>query len=374
MGFLRFYLAICVVHAHTGNLFPWPSVQGRYAVEMFFVISGFYMAMILSQKYTNIKDFYGSRWERIAIPYYFHFVFILLLSLISGILFSKWLALEAFAGNPLSHNGLIGIILTSISNLTIFGQDAVLFFKDNIETGFQFTTNFTVSPEPLYRYLIIPQCWSVSLELLFYILVPLLCGLPSRWLGLILLSSFLARIFAFQFIGLNNDPWFYRFFPFESTLFIAGMLIWRLLKRVMPHLPKSGKCPAILYIAGCCCMMLLGFYFPTASWKLGWHIGEAYSGIALILLFAPCIAPIFYMTRNMKFDRVIGELSYPIYLNHLIIIITLRSFPQLKSYEYMFGWITAILSISFAFTFWYFCSRKMDAKRHQKFHAVKLSV
>ena len=52
MGLLRFCLALAVVAAHTHQrLFPFQMISGFYAVKVFFVISGFYMALILNEKY-----------------------------------------------------------------------------------------------------------------------------------------------------------------------------------------------------------------------------------------------------------------------------------------------------------------------------------
>jgi len=46
MGLLRLILALNVVIAHAGSLFKIVSVGGIIAVEVFFMISGFYMSLI----------------------------------------------------------------------------------------------------------------------------------------------------------------------------------------------------------------------------------------------------------------------------------------------------------------------------------------
>lgn len=130
MGFFRLYLALIVVHAHAGNLFGWPVQNGAQAVQMFFMISGFYMAMVLSERYSSVKEFYLSRWLRISAPYYLHFVLFVLISAGCGFAFSNWRSLDAYVNNPLAHNGLTGILFASLANLTIFGQDLTLFLSD----------------------------------------------------------------------------------------------------------------------------------------------------------------------------------------------------------------------------------------------------
>jgi peptidoglycan/LPS O-acetylase OafA/YrhL len=47
MGILRLILAIAVVIAHSSYFFSFKFTGGIVAVETFFIISGFYMTMIL---------------------------------------------------------------------------------------------------------------------------------------------------------------------------------------------------------------------------------------------------------------------------------------------------------------------------------------
>ena len=59
MGLLRLILALNVVIAHAGgNIFKVTSVGGLISVETFFMISGFYMSLILTSKYKGL-DKYG---------------------------------------------------------------------------------------------------------------------------------------------------------------------------------------------------------------------------------------------------------------------------------------------------------------------------
>ncbi|GAB3046429.1 hypothetical protein GCM10027185_57870 [Spirosoma pulveris] len=60
MGILRFLLAISVVVFHTGK--PLLGVKfsgGALAVQLFFVISGFYMSLILNEKYKKGTSTYN---------------------------------------------------------------------------------------------------------------------------------------------------------------------------------------------------------------------------------------------------------------------------------------------------------------------------
>ena len=79
MGYLRFILALFVVISHSNSNILIPffnntdltlyNFGGRNAVGLFFMISGFYMSLILTDKYKNsIKTFYVNRALRISQP------------------------------------------------------------------------------------------------------------------------------------------------------------------------------------------------------------------------------------------------------------------------------------------------------------------
>jgi peptidoglycan/LPS O-acetylase OafA/YrhL len=53
MGILRLLLAVSVIAAHAGPILGTMMVPGNYAVETFFMISGFYMSLILNSKYVG---------------------------------------------------------------------------------------------------------------------------------------------------------------------------------------------------------------------------------------------------------------------------------------------------------------------------------
>jgi peptidoglycan/LPS O-acetylase OafA/YrhL len=75
MGLIRVLLALAVVTTHSKVLFGLGFtglVYGKNAVEMFYTISGFYMALILNEKYTgpgSYRTFVKSRFFRIYPAY-----------------------------------------------------------------------------------------------------------------------------------------------------------------------------------------------------------------------------------------------------------------------------------------------------------------
>ncbi len=58
MGILRILLAISVVLAHSSSIFGFSLVGGQIAVQAFYIISGFYMALILNEKYIGANNSY----------------------------------------------------------------------------------------------------------------------------------------------------------------------------------------------------------------------------------------------------------------------------------------------------------------------------
>lgn len=59
MGLIRILLAISVIASHSDALFGFNFVGGGLAVQAFFMISGFYMALILSGKYNASANWGG---------------------------------------------------------------------------------------------------------------------------------------------------------------------------------------------------------------------------------------------------------------------------------------------------------------------------
>src|SRR5665213_1487559 len=146
MGILRVYLALCVIGDHAGPVLPWQMHDGRQAVQIFYTISGFYMAMVLSTRYANSRDFYLSRFMRIFPPYWLVLAATLVLSAASGLFFDRWLLLRTYINHPFQHNGTTGVLLAAASNLTLIGQDWVMFLQHDFGRALQFTGNFWNDP------------------------------------------------------------------------------------------------------------------------------------------------------------------------------------------------------------------------------------
>ncbi|MBN8969674.1 MAG: acyltransferase [Rhizobiales bacterium] len=342
MGLLRVFLALAVVAAHqpppTGLL---RFVGGQMAVEIFFVISGFYMQMVMaSGRYVTARDFYISRALRIFPAYW----------LIAGVVLLAspgWL-------DRVTQLGLGPSVLLLLSNAILLLQDTTLFLSGNGGT-LSFTANVFADPLPLHWYLLVPVAWTLALELYFYMLVPLLAKRSDRFLITLIAITTIARIVTYL-AGLNSDPWTYRFFPFEIALFLCGMLAQRFHARTDWQSFPREKLSRIGWI----CLAVFCLSGPFRASRTAIFL------LAMAWTFA--IPYIFELTRRSRIDRIIGELSYPVYLVHVPLLYLVM--PHLKQAFPVLGiipdyFVLAALSLATAFAIWWLIDRPIDHLRHR---------
>jgi peptidoglycan/LPS O-acetylase OafA/YrhL len=302
---LRTFLALCVVIEHSGGAFlgiePLP---GLLAVQAFYIISGFYMALVLSEKYTrpgSLRAFYKARTLRLYPMYWTVLgatVALDLLLQVAGVPNR----LDAWKASP-SSNSLV-MFFGVLANLALFGLDWLRLTMDNVY-------------EHSGGLIIVVQAWTLGLELTFYLLVPLLVRLRSPWLVLIASTSFAARAAVYH-QGPVIQVWTNGFFPFEFGLFLSGMLAYRALvairerPKLLEFMRQTGL-PALVVI------MAFGFlaFAGSSPVEFGW--GPPRNWIMLVMItFA--LPSLFIRFGNEKYDEVVGQYSYPLYLAHFVAI------------------------------------------------------
>lgn len=311
MGFLRLFFAVAVVAAHAGPIFGIALVSGRTAVECFFVISGFYMAMVLEKKYLRLptrawRTFMGARLLRLLPIYALMLVAGLCLVLLGGAIY---IGDRAQPMTQLFELPAVTWIPIVFSNLVVFTQDWSMFSAIDPAGYLHFSPDVFSEASPAYRFFLVPQAWTVGLELTFYLLAPGLARRSNRTLGLILVSSVALR-FLFAFMGLRGDPWSYRFFPFELSLFVAGMLAFRFRDRLRGLLRVRGIWPLVIVGGALALLPVLG------AWP-------AINGVALLAFpfaVAALVPAIFESTSKSRVDRWVGEYSYPVYMIHVLVL------------------------------------------------------
>src|SRR5277367_1645398 len=125
MGLIRFILAISVVLAHSSSIFGFNLVGGQIAVQSFYIISGFYMTLILNEKYVGINNSYKlfitNRLLRLY-PIYWTVIILTISYSIVISLYSHGKYLENFAPyvKHFSNIGLESFVFIVFTNLFIF--------------------------------------------------------------------------------------------------------------------------------------------------------------------------------------------------------------------------------------------------------------
>lgn len=303
MGLIRTLLALAVVlgHAHS----PVVLVGGRNAVQMFYAISGFLISYVWVERrsYQSVWAFYANRYLRLY-PIY---LVVAVLSLVGCLVWALRPELQSvYASAPLS--AVLGLVL---ANVLIFGQDWFMFAAVQAHQ-LVFAVDFRQSEVPLWQGLLAPQAWTLGVELSFYAVAPFL--LPRRnVLWAVLVASLALRVaLVWGGVGLN-DPWDYRFFPSELALFILGALAHQILRpwyarRLAPELHVRGGRVALWVLVG-----VIGLY----QWLPG---GNLLKSALLFAVFLPSLPLLFALQAKSPSDRLVGELSYPIYICHWLVI------------------------------------------------------
>ncbi len=350
MGTLRFALAVCVLGAHLGPIFGVRMLPGDVAVECFFVISGFYMSLVLGDKYplngAGIRTFYKNRYWRLA-PAYWVMAILCLLQLwfwgstYGGVSFDT--VVQLFRKLP----GLDALWI-GVTNFAIIGMDATMFQKIVRPGLIEWTSDYSSGVLPVHKLLLIPQAWSLGCELAFYAVAPILAARSSLFISGLAGVSVMIRL-ALAWNGHYEDPWASRFFPSEFVFFAVGMLGHRIYKR--RNLLLSDKA-GYLVVAILCALL---FIYP------GLNLNSEAKRWAFLAVFSIAIPYVFSAFKDDQRDREIGELSYPLYLCHTFFHQLIGQTMSLSS-EVM-RVVTISSSIGFAWVLRNFVELRIEAFR-----------
>ena len=178
MGLLRFILAVTVVIAHSSSILGFTLVGGQIAVQAFYIISGFYMTLILNEKYvgtnSSYKLFITNRFLRLYPIYWTVLALTVLYSSLDPLnLKGDEYAAFSYYVNYFNDLSLGSFLFLLFTNLFLFLQDSVLFLGLNTSDGsLFFTQNFRESSPPLFNFLFLPQAWTIGVEISFYLIAP----------------------------------------------------------------------------------------------------------------------------------------------------------------------------------------------------------
>lgn len=329
MGVLRLLLALTVLNWHY-QITPFNFLFSYAAVYIFFIISGFYIAMVITEKYgTDARGtlaFYENRLLRLLPVYYIA-------------LFGSH-----FAGQYSLFNGGAWLL---INQLLIFPQALWA----------------TITLEPYGSgYLLLAQMYTVALEMMFYAIAPLIVLRSIPVIGSVLLSSVVLNIIfwiEFEGIAVPQRAWQYDFFPSTLMYFLGGVLAYRL------YVAVAKKCSYPAWI-GYCALPLIVF--------CGWLTGSGpqhrytdnYNMLFFYLLCAVAIPFLFVASKHSRIDRFIGDLSYPLYVAHVPAIWIVWATPWLGGRDK--GAVAVlVIALVFSLALTIFVDLPVERLRHRLF-------
>ncbi len=362
MGLLRLLLALAVVADHAGPAFGWTALRmtgGPLAVQMFYVVSGFYMALVLNEKYLGSGAWWAFAKSRAVRLFPMYWAGLLLTLLVGfALLLGGW-SFEPLARwfGPDTTPDLPSAAALALVQVTLIGQDAAVFTAVEPGSGALFAT-----PRPFehdgaaYRYMLVPQAWTVGLELMFYALAPLLVRRRGAVVTC-LLASLALRVVLVERAALDFDPWTYRFFPTELALFLAGALAYHGYRALRGRrlLPAAIAWPALIGVLAC----VLGYR------ALPWPLRGAVYGLSPLVVLLPLALPfVFHLTARWRLDRAIGELSYPVYLVHMLFCFAMAAlgWPMWTATS---GAVVPLASLAAAWALWRFVGARVEVSRQQ---------
>ena len=294
-----------VVLAHSvvwgGGVLP-EMIEPKKAVDLFMVLSGFLMMLTMSRVeigWPSIRDFYLRRFFRIAPAYY--------VALLVMAALWPWVA-DGFTG---------------LQTLDPKWATMPSYWPQSSELGLAnvaFHMTFLFGLSPSYSFSTGLPDWSLSLEMQFYAVFPLLLIWCRRYrFGIVAMAIGLGcELFTRQYsIGVEHgvlaafdEP---SLLPFKLSMFLVGMLIYEAGAARRAHL--LGVAALLLAIScrwyGINAVLLFGLIASIASL---WWFGEPKT-----------LRPVF-RSRIVEF---LSDTSYSVYLLH-IIVITLVGWPVIS--------------------------------------------
>lgn len=246
--------------------------SGKYGVSLFFIVSAYTLFRSLDlRKESGFKSYFIRRFFRIAPMYYLVLITLFFLYFIKG-----------------------------ISDISVF----------NLVTHILFINGFFVN----YFNSIIGVEWTIFVEVIFYLFLPVIYSYKKHLLALTafaLFSSFVTGLYVMQLDGLKQV----QFAQFPLTwlpVFMFGVLIYKYQDRYKETFTKYKKSIFLFII---CTFILL-----------------SYSNFPGRFLFFSILMAIFYMLNkyniifffNNSFLKKIGKYSFSIYLLHIPIFDSIR--------------------------------------------------
>ncbi len=260
------------------------------------------MAMVLETKYTfkgGWRVFLSSRFLRIH-PAYWIF-------LILSLAFYPWFS-ELNPGPPClttlvrNWEGLTTLskVRLAFTNVFIFGQELGVFL--GLDPSKQYLWYRYLG---LHFYHPVIQAWSLSHELMFYLLAPFFAGFKKFTVALLVVL--LGARMAVTHLGYSYEPVIFRTFPLQLPLFLFGMCVyWLRSHLIIPRQTVQLISIGALFLA----------VVTYAQWATI-EAGDSAAKIALMVFTALLLPTLTTFFARVPVDGFLGHLAYPVYISHV---------------------------------------------------------
>ncbi|MDY3339377.1 acyltransferase family protein [Riemerella anatipestifer] len=346
---LRALAVIPVILFHLGYSFI---KGGYYGVDVFFVISGYLITMILTNHIENNKFSMWQFWLRRVRRLYPT----LLIVILSVLLITPFLIFRPVVKD--------------------IGRDVfpAIFSYTNFHALFNLGSYWDKRAESSFFL----HTWSLSVEEQFYLFYPIFLFLSYRYFRNFVIPLFVLTVVSFALfcfvIKFNNnvDLAFY-LLPTRvwelSVGGLSGVLISKYRARtysIVPNENIKNKISLFASFIGICFIVPIYFYAPR---ELGLSVVFPIIGSLLLIIFC---SPSHVVGKilSSKVFVLVGKLSYSLYLWHWVIISLFRNLQyQLQGINHHFiSGLTLILSFLLSFLTYFFIEKR--AKTH--IHTIKI--
>jgi peptidoglycan/LPS O-acetylase OafA/YrhL len=349
LGILRLVLALSVVMSHGLTTFLGMHLfDGAGAVWTFFAISGFLITIALSNKYRfsehHLVHFYWNRVIRLYPAYWLWLALTIATLLVipaaslpyQRVVNGGSIQATGFWADHANGASLSTLVVAILSNITGFFSDALLSLGLDKKDGRLIADPKHAEPIWAMGFIFIGQFWSIGVELFFYAIAPMVTKSLPRIAVLFLLSAsgWLEKAWIGAGEWCNFSPAIiYLQAPKYLWMFMIGSTLGHVfLNAKASELRKNLWWPASLVLIMYAYVASRGsVLFPIQTFP--WWVFS---------LLTAALPVLFIKTGGNKFDRFAGDLSYPVYVNHFILIQVFGSFMIPN------GLVFVIVSIIFA--------------------------
>lgn len=296
MGLIRIFLALSVMLSHIGAATWIPIAPAGFAVNCFYLMSGFYIALGLNERYTAPSmntEFYMGRVLRLW-PVY---LFSILILIPTGVV--------EYVAHTISQQPLAIRAIAIFSNIFMLGSDLLLHVS-SVEGNVVFSEFGIDKNHNGVQNIINLPSWTLSIEILFYIIAPYILRSRQRTLVFFTIAIIytLAAKILLQTTSLKLRTDLYYLGP--ALYFALGAGAYWIHKLHANDIKNLAKIYALA--------LLLVLVCTTHSTLQ-----------SLILVALAALSPVlFAKTKNNKIDKWFGDLSYPLYITHIPVTIVVR--------------------------------------------------